>query len=103
MEGLSDLRAVGQFDDVIVPKNIWGRFLHHAEDFDGQGSNLDVRVLITSKLDKVTESSALAVTKIFVSQAFGRTLRAAWRAIFLRKVACSTSENLAANPSTNFR
>ena len=46
---------------------------------------------------------ALAVTKIFVSVAFGRTDRAASRAFLRRSVRSSTPANRAFRPSASFR
>ena len=86
MLGRDGLAPFGEVDQRVVAEEVGCFFLEQLEDGDRQAADLDVGRGVAAHLDEVPEARALAVTKILVSVALGKTLRAASRAFLRRRV-----------------
>jgi len=67
-------------DELVIVEQIRGFGLHDLQHLNGQLANLDLGEAAGRISMKCRSARALIETKIFVSVAFGNTLRAAWRA-----------------------
>src|SRR5262249_42780822 len=47
--------AVGKRDQLIIPEDVWGFFLHYAQYLNGQLPNLDLGVTAAAEFDEMPE------------------------------------------------
>ena len=95
--------AVGERDEFVVAEQVRRLGLHEAAAPRRQLANFDLGMPAGAHLDEMrARRGRWPVTKILVSVALGKTLRAAWRASFRRSVRSGSSANFCCSFSTSW-